>query len=122
AAAAVAVSTPVLAETPARVPGTNPLILDKFTADPAALVVGDTLYLYVGHDEATGDQMFNLTEWMVYSSKDMKTWTDHGVFLKPTDFKWAVRDAWASHMVEKDGKFYFYTTVHHGTISGNAIG
>src|SRR5690606_29006414 len=65
---------------------------------------------------------FHITEWMIYSTKDMKTWTDHGPFLKPTDFKWAVRDAWASHMVEKDGKFYFYTTVHHGTISGNAIG
>ena len=26
-------------------PGSNPIIRDKFTADPAPLVVGDTLYL-----------------------------------------------------------------------------
>jgi len=37
----------------------NPLFRSLYTADPAPLVVGDTLYLYVGHDEARGDQMFN---------------------------------------------------------------
>lgn len=29
----------------------NPLVKDKFTADPAPLVHNGTLYLYVGHDE-----------------------------------------------------------------------
>lgn len=43
----------------------NPLFRDRHTADPAPLVVGDTLYLYVGHDEARGDQLFNITEWLV---------------------------------------------------------
>ncbi len=33
-------------------PGSNPIIRDRFTADPAPLVVENTLYLYVGHDEA----------------------------------------------------------------------
>ncbi len=36
----------------------NPLIRDHHTADPASLVVGDTLYLYVRHDEARSAQMF----------------------------------------------------------------
>ena len=57
--------------------GSNPIIRDKFTADPAPLVVGDTLYLYVGHDEAQRDEMFNMREWLVYSTKDMRTWTGH---------------------------------------------
>ena len=39
-------------------PGSNPLLRDVFTADPAPLVVGDTVYLYVGHDEAKGDDFF----------------------------------------------------------------
>lgn len=30
----------------------NPIIRDKFTADPAAMVYKDTVYLYTGHDEA----------------------------------------------------------------------
>lgn len=99
----------------------NPLIKDKFTADPAPMVYDGCLYLYVGHDEyspttagATDGGAFNITEWLCYSTTDMKTWTDHGSVLKPTDFKWAVGEAWASQVVEKDGKFYYYTTVQAG--------
>ncbi len=43
-------------------PGSNPPFHDKFTADPAPLVVGDRLFLYVGHDEAQRDEMFNMKE------------------------------------------------------------
>ena len=43
--------------------------------------------------------------------------------MKATDFKWAKGDAWASHMIEKDGKFYFFTTVRHNEEKpGFAIG
>lgn len=99
----------------------NPLFPDRFTADPAPLVVGDRLYLYAGHDE--GDEHFRIDEWVAYSTTDMKDWTNHGVFMKPTDFAWAEGEAWASQMVEKDGKFYFYVTVEHDdTRPGKAIG
>jgi len=101
--------------------GGNPLFHDRFTADPAPLVVGDTLYLYAGHDE--GDEHFRIDEWVAYSTKDMRRWTNHGVIMKPTDFSWAEGEAWASQMVEKDGKFYFYVTVEHDdTHPGKAIG
>lgn len=108
----------------------NPVITDKFTADPAPMVHDGTLYLYVGHDEyyegqdsASGGKEFNITEWLCYSTTDMKTWTDHGSVLKPTDFKWAVGEAWASQVVEKDGKFYYYTTVQAGEpFVGKAVG
>ena len=66
----------------------NPIVTDKFTADPAPMVHNGRLYLYVGHDEAEEGQDFNITEWLCYSTKDMKTWTDHGSVLKPTDFSW----------------------------------
>ena len=62
-------------------PGSNPIIRDRFTADPAPLVVGNTLYLYVGHDEAQRDEMFNMKEWLVYSTTDMKSWTPHGAIM-----------------------------------------
>ena len=102
--------------------GSNPIIRDKFTADPAPLVVGDRLYLYVGHDEAQRDEMFNMREWLVYSTKDMKHWTDHGPILRATDFKWAKKDAWASQAIRKDGKFWFYAAVEHDdTHPGKAI-
>jgi arabinoxylan arabinofuranohydrolase len=103
-------------------PGANPVIRDKFTADPAPLVVRDRLYLYVGHDEAQRDEMLNMREWLVYSTTDMKTWTDHGPIMKVADFKWAKADAWASEAIEKDGKFWFYAAVEHDdTHPGKAI-
>ncbi len=99
----------------------NPLIKNRFTADPAPLVHEETLYLYVGHDEyyagqdtASGGREFNITEWLCYSTKDMQTWTDHGSVLKPTDFEWGIGEAWASQVIEHEGKFYYYTTVQAG--------
>lgn len=97
----------------------NPLIRDRHTADPAPLVVGDTLYLYVGHDEARGDQLFNITEWLAYSTRDMKRWTYHGAIMRPTDFRWASHDAWASQVHEKDGRYWFYTAVEHDKYQGS---
>lgn len=95
----------------------NPIIRNKFTADPAPMVYNDRLYLYVGHDEyydgqdtAGGGKEFNITEWLCYSTDDIQHWTDHGAVLAPTDFSWAKEAAWAAQVVEKDGKFYYYTT------------
>lgn len=101
----------------------NPIVTDKYTADPAALVYKDKVYIYAGHDEAPKDfNFYKMNEWLVYSSSDMKTWQEHPVPLKVTDFKWASGDAWASQVIEKNGKFYWYVTVHHATIPGKAIG
>ena len=96
----------------------NPLIRNSFSADPAPMVDGKTLYLYAGHDEAYHDQKgwegnygFNMTEWLCYSTKDMKTWTDHGTIMIPTDFAWGKGEAWAAQTMKKDGKYYFYVTL-----------
>ncbi|MEO6359472.1 MAG: glycoside hydrolase family 43 protein [Sphingomicrobium sp.] len=101
----------------------NPIIRDRFTADPAPLVVGDTLYLYTGHDQAADGVMFDMRDWLVFSTKDMKTWTPHAPIMKATDFKWAKEAAWASQAIEKNGKFYFYAAVgHDDSHPGMAIG
>jgi beta-xylosidase len=102
----------------------NPIITDVLTADPAAMVHDDTVYLYTGHDEAKDNKDFyKMNEWLVFSSTDMVNWKNHGSPLEVSDFKWAKGDAWASHVVEKDGKFYFYTTVRHDESKpGFAIG
>ncbi|AIZ65337.1 glycoside hydrolase (plasmid) [Hymenobacter sp. DG25B] len=101
----------------------NPIIKDKFTADPAALVHNGTVYLYAGHDEApVSQEQYIMNEWLCYSSTDMVTWTEHPVPLRVTDFTWARADAWASQVVERNGKFYWYATVDHATIPGKSIG
>jgi beta-xylosidase len=101
----------------------NPIITDKYTADPAALVYKDKVYLYTGHDvPEKGFNFYRMNDWLVYSSSDMVHWEEHPVPLKVTDFAWAKADAWASQVIERNGKFYWYATVEHGTIHGKSIG
>ncbi|OUJ74041.1 glycoside hydrolase family 43 protein [Hymenobacter crusticola] len=104
-------------------PGENPILRDVFTADPAPLVYKDKVYLYVGHDEAKEGQMFNMNDWRCYSSTDMKHWTPHGSVMNVRDFTWATKDAWASQVVARNGKFYFYAAVQEGApANAKAIG
>ncbi len=109
----------------------NPIVRDNYTADPAPMVASDgRLYVFCGHDECFEDRPgyegqygFNITEWLCYSTEDMKTWTDHGVVMKPTDFTWAVGEAWASQAVEgPDGKYYFYVSTQCGDPNCKAVG
>jgi beta-xylosidase len=101
----------------------NPIIKDKYTADPAALVYNNTVYLYTGHDEKPAPKEgYEMHEWLCYSSTDMINWKEHKSPLNVKDFAWAKDDAWASQVIERDGKFYWYATVEHGSIPGKAIG
>jgi beta-xylosidase len=101
----------------------NPLVTTIFTADPAALVDNGRVYLYVGHDEAAPEATnYKMNDWRVYSSCDMKNWTDHGSPLNVATFPWGSHDAWAADIVKRNGKYYFYSTVSHKTIRGKAIG
>lgn len=102
----------IMGQAPPRVLGQNPIFTDAFTADPAALVVDDEVYVYVGHDTASPGGWFNMPEWLCYSTKDMKHWTAHGPVLAAKDFVNAnAGAAWAAQVVEKDGKYYFYVTL-----------
>src|SRR5690554_1844269 len=44
----------------------------------------------------------------------MQRWTDHGTVLKPTDFKWGIGEAWASQVIEHQGKFYYFRSLQAG--------
>jgi len=90
----------------------NPLFTDRWTADPAPFAEGDTLYVYTGHDEAKDGELFNMPNWVCYSTKDLKTWTNHGVLLSPLDFPFGKeKSAWAAQVVKKNGKYYWYATM-----------
>lgn len=91
----------------------NPIIQHHYTADPAALVQGDTLWMYVGHDFAGGQRGYVMKDWLVYSTTDMKTWTEYPVPLKIEDFSWAKSgDAFAGHVAERNGKYYWYISTN----------
>ncbi|XTZ16366.1 glycoside hydrolase family 43 protein [Micromonospora echinospora] len=91
----------------------NPIVTHVYTADPAPLVVGNTMYVYAGRDEApTGTDNFVMREWRVLSSTDAATWTDHGARAGVGTFPWAGADAWASEVEPRNGRYYWYTSVN----------
>ena len=101
----------------------NPIVNTKFTADPAALVHNGTVYVYAGQDEAAaGQNQYIMNQWLCFSSTDMVNWTEHPVPLRVSDFTWARADAWASQVIARNGRFYWYATVDHRTVPGKAIG
>lgn len=90
--------------------GTNPIITNVYTADPAAMVAGNTVYLYTGHDENQAS-FYTMNDWRCYSSQDMTNWTSYGSILSYTNFAWATGSAWASQCVQKNGKYYWFVTL-----------
>jgi beta-xylosidase len=102
--------------------GGNPIIAHKYTCDPTALVVGEELYLYTGHDEApVGKEEYIMNDWLCFSSKNLIEWKEHPVPLKATDFSWASGDAYASKVIERNGLYYWYVSVSHSHKEGKAI-
>lgn len=91
----------------------NPIITHHFTADPAALVDGDTLWLYAGHDFAGDQKGYKMKDWLLFSTTDMTNWTEYPVPLKITDFEWATSgDAYAGHVEKRNGKYYWYISTN----------
>ena len=56
------------------------------------------------------------------ASLRMVNWKDEGVPIKARDFAWAKGRAWASDVVKRHGKYWFYSTVEHASVPGFAIG
>ena len=80
----------------------SPVIADKFTADPHAVVIGDTYYIYPTVDK----ENWLTTEFNVWSSNDLIHWKDEGVILDlageatgRSDVSWAKIRAWAPGVV-----------------------
>jgi len=95
---------------------------DMYTADPAPMVYGDTLYVYTSHDENNlKNNFYTMLDWYCFSTKDMKNWTNHGKVFALSDLKWADDRAWAPQVVPRNGKFYMYVPVHKRN-GGMAIG
>jgi beta-xylosidase len=101
----------------------NPIIRHKFTSDPSVIEFNGRIYLFTGHDEAPERYFgYRLTEWLCFSSADLKEWKEHAINLRPGNFAWAARDAFASKIIARAGKFYLYVSVTNESAEGEAIG
>ena len=67
-----------------------------YGGDPCALVSGDTLYLYTGHDISSGND-YVIPEYLCWSTRDMESWQYEGVVMTMADVTWADKNsAWAA--------------------------
>ena len=91
----------------------NPLFSHIHTADPAVLVDKDTLWLFAGHDAKGNHPSYEMHDWKVFSTTDLKHWTQYPTPLMVADFKWAKsKQAYAGHVVERNGKYYWYVSTN----------
>lgn len=98
--------------------GFNSLGSVTYGGDPAALVEGDTVYLYTGHDTAVNES-YVIPEWQCYSTTDMLNWNYEGVVLKCSDIDWADNNsAWAGQVTKYNDKYYFYYCSWDSTAEG----
>ncbi|ESQ86954.1 alpha-N-arabinofuranosidase [Asticcacaulis sp. AC460] len=88
-------------------------ISPRFNADPSPHVFDGKVYVYATNDQDNSGKYWDSTDWRLFSSPDLKTWTDEGSFLSVTVFKWAKPDAkaWAPEAAFRNGKYYFYAPV-----------
>jgi hypothetical protein len=105
-------------------PGSN-----IFTADGAAMVWNDKVYLYVDKDAAaTGASGYNIPDWLLYESSDMIHWESKGSIATCKSISWCKAGSdgglAAPQVIERDDKdgnpkFYLYGPANNG--SGIAI-
>jgi beta-xylosidase len=90
----------------------NPIISHKFTADPTAIVVGGTVYLYTGRDEAReNEHAYVMNEWLCFSSNNLVDWNEHDIGFSAKTFPWASGDAYASNVKHHNNKFFWFVSV-----------
>jgi len=100
----------------------NPILSDGsyYSADPAPVVAGDTLYILAGRDEAPPNRNdFVMNEWQIFATKDVEshTWQHYSDIARPeTVFAWSKPGhAYAGQIVQGlDGRFYLYAPVQEG--------
>jgi hypothetical protein len=111
----------------------NPILSrgDYYSTDPAPLVVGDTLYILTGRDEAPiGVNDFIMNEWQLLATRDVGSgdWLFYPHLARPEQiFRWAAPGrAYAGQIIQgPDRRFYFYAPVlqaHSADKDGFAIG
>lgn len=84
----------------------NPVV-DGLWADPDLVKFGENYYLYPTTD---GIPEWGAHTFSVFKSKDMQSFKHQNVIvdLSTNQVPWAVSNAWAPCIVEKDKKYYYY--------------
>ena len=116
--AAARQDTAVVATPEKKIPLSQPLISQIYTADPSAHVFNGRIYIYPSHDTATGTpendngDHFNMMDYHILSMDSIGgAVTDHGVALHIKDIPWAGRQLWAPDAAFANNMYYLYFPV-----------
>ncbi|MGM8225241.1 endo-1,4-beta-xylanase [Cellvibrio sp. ARAG 10.3] len=94
----------------------NPIVSHVYTADPAARVFNDRVYVVVTHDQDNQADYGGLIDYYLFSSDDMVNWQDHGIIWNSrTNTSWA-NLAYAPDFIERNGRYYLYFPDGAGSI------
>ncbi|MFC5283009.1 glycoside hydrolase family 43 protein [Pedobacter alpinus] len=93
----------------------QPLITERYSADPSAHVFDGKIFIYPSHDydagiadDDSGDQ-YLMKDYYVYSLDSVGGKVkDYPVALTLQDVPWAAKQMWAPDAAFKNGKYYFY--------------
>ena len=103
------------AQSKKRIPVSQPLISNIYTADPSAHVFNGKIYIYPSHDIESGipendnGDHFDMRDYHILSMDSIGgKVTDHGVALDKKDIAWAGRQLWAPDAAYKNGTCYLY--------------
>jgi len=102
-------------------------ILPGFHADPEVLYSNLTQKYYI-YSTTDGTPGWGGHDFSVFSSTNLKDWTDEGKMLDVTgdQVKWATGNAWAPAIIEKKVgnayKYYFYFSAHNPQTNRKEIG
>lgn len=87
----------------------GPLINEPGMSDPHALVVGDTCYLFTGHDIGFGIKDWIMPDWRIYKSNDLKQWEHVGTICPEDNYMGLDNTScWAGDIVARNGKYYWF--------------
>jgi hypothetical protein len=98
-----------------KLPRSQPLVSQFYTADPSAHVFEGKIYIYSSHDIDAGilennyGDHFSMRDYRIYSMDSINgPVTDHGVALEIKGIPWGGRQLWAPDAAYARGTYYLY--------------
>lgn len=86
----------------------NPIIPGLGICDPHIHIFNNTAYLYASHDRSAENTTWLMSDWQIWSSKDLVTWHYESTVRPEDTYIGTCERCWAVDAAERNGKYYYY--------------